>query len=228
MESGVPEDSTSDETLVARIVAGESALFETLMRRHNARLFRSARAILRDEGEAEDVMQQAYVNAYQHLGQFGGRARFATWLTRIAVHEALRRLRKRRRLTEIDAMSDLDDVLEPQERRGTPNPEEQAFAGELRVLLESAIDRLPARYRVVFVLREIDGLDAAEAAECLGLTAEAVRTRLHRARAALRADLMDRAGLATSAVFPLHLSRCDRVVAGVWAQLASPPVVGIH
>jgi RNA polymerase sigma-70 factor (ECF subfamily) len=95
-------------------------------------------------------------------------------------------------------------------------------------LLESAIDRLPDRYRVVFVLRDVDGLDAAEAADCLGLTAEAVRTRLHRARAALRADLLERAGLVTASVFPLHLSRCDRVVAGVWAQLAAPPAAGLH
>src|ERR1043166_5002870 len=130
----------SDEEVVARVVEGQSALYEVLMRRYNERIYRAARAIVKDEDEAEDVMQQAYVNAYAHLRQFDRRAKFSTWLTKIAIHEALARARKRGRYAAIDFSEEENQAVESQSVR---NPEQQAFAGELRSLLEGAIDELP-------------------------------------------------------------------------------------
>jgi RNA polymerase sigma-70 factor (ECF subfamily) len=225
VEAGNPRPDWStltDDLLVERIRAGESALFEVLMRRYNQRLYRVARAILRDESEAEDVMQHAYVAAYTHIETFAGRARFSTWLTKIAVYEALARARRRQREAVAapqrageDAMSLLTS--------SAPDPEKEALTRELRALLESAIEALPPRYRAVFVLREVEGLDTAETAACLDVSENVVKTRLHRARALLRKALFQRAGLAGSAAFPFHLSRCDRVVAGVFGRLALGP-----
>src|SRR3954470_16148088 len=133
--------SLSDEDVVARVLEGQTALFEVLMRRHNERVYRAARAILRDDREAEDVMQQAYVNAYAHLRQFDGRAAFATWLTRIAVHEALARLRRRGRYESLEPEGPAGEG--PIMSTTMPDPERQAIARELAGLVESAIDRLP-------------------------------------------------------------------------------------
>lgn len=213
----------SDAEIVARVRAGETALFEILMRRYNQRLYRVTRAILRDEAEAEDVMQQAYLNAYAHLDQFAERARFATWLTKIAVYEAM--ARARRRAGTVAAVVPLDTGSERPEDTmlavpaADPSPEHLAFAGELRTLLEAAIDALPGGYRAVFILREVEGLSTAETAECLGLSEEVVKTRLHRAKALLREALYDRAGVATPSAFQFGFARCDRVVAAVLARL---------
>lgn len=210
----------SDEEVVRRVRAGETALFEILMRRYNQRLYRVARAIVRDDGEAEDVMQQAYVDAYLHLDQFAERAKFSTWLTRIAVYEALSRARRRNGVSErTEALSESDGETMTSLKSVAPDPEHQAFASELHRLLESAIAALPQAYRVVFVLREVEGLTTAETAECLELNEETVKTRLHRARASLREELAERVGTAAPEAFQFHLSRCDRVVAGVFQQL---------
>jgi RNA polymerase sigma-70 factor (ECF subfamily) len=192
------------------------------MRRHNQRLYRAARAIVRDEAEAEDVMQQAYVNAYTHLDQFTGRARFSTWLTRIAIYEALGRIRRRGRLTEIESMSEAVDGGGVLQDRG-PNPERQAFIGELRRTLEGGVDALPEAYRSVFVLREVEGLSTAETAECLGLSEDVVKTRLVRARAQLRHRLSEQIGQGVRDLFAFEATRCDRVVAAVLAEIGSPP-----
>lgn len=216
-----------DEEVVRRVKAGDTGLFEILMRRYNQRLFRVARAILRDDSEAEDVMQQAYVNAYAHLSQFAGRASFATWLTRIAVHEAFARIR-RRRSAEVETMRDLDDDPAPALRARGPDPEEQLLAGEIRALLEAAIDALPESYRCTFVLREVEGLDTADTAQSLGITEELVKTRLHRARALLRQQLYRRAGGQIANAFSFHLSRCDRVVSAVLGQIQPPAAARTH
>jgi len=224
-DTPLPLEGSSDEELARRVAAGETALFEILMRRYNQRLFRVARAIVRDDAEAEDVMQQAYVNAYSHLGQFAGRARFSTWLTRIAVNEALARLRRRGRFDEVDAVPDWEERVMDRIAVPRPNPEQQALHGELRAVLEAAFEAIPQSYRTVFVLREVEGLSTAEAAECLSLGEDAVKTRLFRARAMLRKELLERAGVASAELFPFHLSRCDRVVSGVLARLElAPPV----
>jgi len=206
----------SDEEIVARVLEGQTALYEVLMRRHNERIYRAARSIVRDEDEAEDVMQQAYVNAYVHLRQFDHRARFSTWLTRIAIHEALARHRKRGRYDSVDFAGEEDEAVERQPSR---NPEHHAFAGELRSLLEASIDELPDGLRQVLMLREVDGLNTAETAEILGVTEDVVKTRLSRSRAALRHQLAERAGILAPETFRFPQPRCDRVVAGVFARI---------
>lgn len=200
----------SDEAIVERVLAGDTALFEVVMRRNNRRIYRAVRAIVRDEAEVEDVMQQAYVSAYAHLGQFSGAASLATWLTKIAVNEALARVRKRARFVG-------EPACEPSSEAS--NPEREAASRELGGLLASAIDRLPEHYRTVFVLREVEGLSTAETAECLALTEDAVKVRLHRAKAKLRDDVFSRVGRTGGALFQFEAPRCDRVVAAVFARI---------
>jgi RNA polymerase sigma-70 factor (ECF subfamily) len=149
------------------------------MRRHNTRIYRAARAILRDDRDAEDVMQQAYVNAYAHLRQFDRRASFATWLTKIAVHEAIARARKQRRYTALETDTMPMETLMPPS--SSPDPERQTLTRELGALLEAAIDRLADGYREVFVLREIEGMSTADTAEALAVSDDVVKTRLSRA-----------------------------------------------
>jgi len=214
----MPGEALTDEDIASRVAAGELALFEVLMRRYNQRLYRIARGIVKNDAEAEDVTQQAYVNAYANLRQFAGRARFSTWLTRIAVHEALSRVRRDGRRSAAGLTEPPEDTMDTA-RSNAPDPERQAFVQELRTLLESEIDALPDSYREVFILREVEGLNTAETAECLELGEEAVKTRLHRARGMLRDALFDRAGLEAPSAFPFHLTRCDRVVQAVFARI---------
>lgn len=209
----------SDEDVVRRVRAGDAPVFEVVMRRYNQRLYRVARAILRDDAEAEDVMQHAYVEAYLHIDQFAGRSSFSTWLTKIAVYEALARVRRRAREPLSEPLPESDEDTMSTLKSPRPDPEQQTLRGEARALLETVIDALPPAYRSVFVLREVEGMNTAETADCLDLTAEAVKTRLHRARGLLREDLLERAGIAAPTAFSFHLSRCDRVVASVFARL---------
>jgi RNA polymerase sigma-70 factor (ECF subfamily) len=164
-------------------------------------------------------MQQAYVNAFSHLRQFKGDAQFATWLTRIAINEALARVRRRGRYEPFD--DDLSNGESAMVGSSALDPERQTFTGELRELLESAIDTLPGGAREVFVLREVEGLSTAETAASLGVSEDVVKTRLSRARAALRRALFERTGAAAPDAFRFHRPRCDRVVARVLARIAS-------
>ncbi len=214
-------DAMSDEEVIERVHAGESALFEIVMRRHNQRIYRAARAILGDDGEAEDVMQDAYVRAYEHLGQFERRAKFSTWLTKIAVHEALARARRRKRYDRIDPIPAPDGESMNRFESKDRDPEEQLFDREMNILLEKAVDSLPEDYRSVFMLREIEGMSTAETAECLEISEESVKVRLHRAKAWLRRRLDASMGQAIARGFQFHLSRCNRVVAAVFARIAS-------
>jgi len=209
----------TDEEVVAQVRTGNAALFEILMRRHNQRVYRAARAILGNDTEAEDVMQEAYVRAFTHLDQFENRAKFSTWLTRIAVHEALARARKSKRLESLDSEADSDIEVRPEPMSSARNPEEQMFGAQMKALLESAIDSLPDTYRTVFVLRELEEMSTAETAEALDVTEEVVKTRLHRARAMLQTDLYSRVGSSTPDAFEFHLSRCDRVVNAVMTRI---------
>jgi RNA polymerase sigma-70 factor (ECF subfamily) len=212
-------DRTSDEDIVKRVLAGETALYEILIRRYNQRLYRVARSILRDDADAEDVMQEAYVRAYEHLNQFAGEAKFSTWLTKIAVYEALGRVRLRGRTADLDSVLNSDTRIMSTLTSDTRDPERQAYDHELRLVLERAIEALPEIYRLVFVLRSVEGLSVTETAGCLDIGAEAVKTRLHRARSLLRKDLQQRAGVVTAQAFPFHLSRCDRVVDAVFRRI---------
>lgn len=202
---------------MARVLGGETALFEILMRRYNQRLFRVVRAIVQSDADAEDALQSAYLNAYTHLAQFEGGAAFSTWLTRIAINEALGRTRKRRRLGEIDfeeheAMSPLASDAR--------SPEENAAAGETRALIERAVDALPEGHRLVFVMREVQQLSIAETAACLAISEDNVKVRLHRAKALLRDALYERVERVAGGAFPFMGARCDRIVAAVMARIS--------
>jgi RNA polymerase sigma-70 factor (ECF subfamily) len=214
IQETVPQSTMTDEEIVRRVRAGELSLFELIMRRHNQRLYRAARAILREDDEAEDVMQDAYVRAYEHLGEFEGRSRFATWLTRIAVHEALARVRRGRRFAPLDSHGE-----EP--AMGERSPETLAGDGETRAFIERAIEGLPDEFRAVFVLRAVEEMSGAETAECLGIPEETVKTRLHRARGRLQEALLSNLKPALPRVYAFERPRCDRVVAGVFARICS-------
>ena len=210
----------TDEEVVDRVRAGESALYEIIMRRYNQRLYRVARAILRDDSEAEDVMQDTYVRAYENLGQFEGRAPFSAWLTRIAVHEALHRARKRGRLDQWDD-SETENGPAVNMEDSSPNPEQMRTHAELRELLEQAILELPAQYRAVVMLRDVEELSTLETADALGLTEENVKVRLHRGHAKVRSWLLSRVGANAKEAFPFMGVPCDRVVSAVFARVAS-------
>lgn len=213
-------EAISDEDVLERVLAGETALYEVVMRRYNARLYRAVRAILGNDRDVEDVMQDAYIRAFQHLAQFEGRSNFSTWLTRIAVHEALARRHKAKRIEEWDAMSE--------KRRGTisatrdtSDPETEMAASEVNRLVELAIESLPETYRAVVMLRDVEQMSTSETAECLSITEDNVKVRLHRGHAMLRKEIYARAGISAKEAFPFHAPRCDRVVAGVFARLSS-------
>ena len=207
-EAALKHPDDSDAAIVARVVAGERDEFATLVRRHNQRLYRACRAILRDDQEAEDAVQAAWIKAYRHLASFRGDAAFTTWLTRIAVREASER--KSRERPQLVAIEDLAVATEDDPARAT-------FAGELGKLFERRLDELPDGMRSVLLLRDVLELDTAETAACLGIREDAVRVRLHRARHAL-GELVD-AGLAEAWRFDGE--RCDRIVENVMRAIRS-------
>lgn len=208
----------TDEEVLARVKGGETALYEILMRRYNQRIYRVVRSILREDGETEDVMQDAYVSAYQHLDQFRGAAPFSTWLTRIAVNEALHRLRRRRTVVSIDNTEwEGDGSMNPIE--GSPDPEQSASISELGDLLEAALLDLPQPLRVVAMLRDVEELSTAETAAVLELTEENVKVRLHRARRLARKWLFKRLASGTASAFPFMGARCDRVVSEAFRRI---------
>jgi RNA polymerase sigma-70 factor (ECF subfamily) len=198
----------TDEQIVQRVLGGETACFEVIVRRYNQRLFRAARAILRNDDAAEDVMQEAYLRAFAKLDQFAGAARFSTWLTKIAVYDALGRLRRAKTEQEL-----------PETMHNSDNPERAAYGRELQSAIEGAIDALPPMYRSVFVLREVEDMSVAETAECLSITPESVKTRLHRARALLRSHLEPATRTAAPAAFSYLGARCDRLTRAVMERI---------
>ncbi|HXC95488.1 MAG TPA: RNA polymerase sigma factor [Edaphobacter sp.] len=221
-------EALTDEEIVARVRGGETAFYEVIMRRYNQRLYRVARAILRNDGEAEDVLQDAYVRAFEHLDQFAGRSAFSTWLTRIAVHEALGRLRSRNRNERLDD-NDPDGDRSMQMTSKSPDPEQSASGAQLRDLLEEAVLSLPEHYRTVIMLRDIEELSTTETAEALDITEENVKVRLHRGHGMIRSWLFERLGSGVKEVFPFMGERCNRVVENVFARLATsdasyPPI----
>ncbi len=209
----------ADEEVVARILAGESELFEILMRRYNQRIFRVARSILGDAPEAEDVMQETYVRAYTQLGQLRDFRRLPAWLTRIAVHEARARRRRRGRFVGLANVLEMDRDGRLATGRGARTPEQRAGNSELRELLTTAIDRLSESHRLVFVLREVEGLSTADAAASLDISTDSVRVRLHRARNALRHEIERRLGGLVPDLLAFHAPRCDRVVEAVLKRI---------
>jgi RNA polymerase sigma-70 factor (ECF subfamily) len=210
--------------LAARAAHGDSAAFEALMRRHNRMLFRTARAILRDDAEAEDALQEAYLQAYRSLASFRGDAQVSTWLARIVANEALQRLRKQTRRAEIvplqpAAAAELEEAADSDMDKA---PDISAARSEMRRLIELQIDALPEAYRTVFMLRAVEELSVEETATVLDLPPATVRTRLFRARGMLREALAQKIDVACEDAFSFAGERCDRVVASVLARLNPP------
>lgn len=201
----------------------DSLEFEALMRLHNRMLFRTARAILHDDAEAEDALQEAYIKAYAAMGSFRGEAKVSTWLARIVANEALQRLRKQNRrgaivpLRSADAVEEINEI--PEEHSMSKTPESAAARAEFRKLLEKRIDALPDAYRPVFVLRAVEELSVDEVAEVLRVPAATVRTRFFRARSLLRESLASEIDLACEDAFGFAGERCDRIVAAVMARI---------
>ena len=197
--------------------------FEALMRRHNRMLFRTARAILHDDAEAEDVLQEAYIKAYGAIGSFRGEAKLSTWLARIVANEALQRLRKQNRrnaIVPLHSSDAIEEVNEIPEGSMSKTPERSAERAEVRKLLEKRIDALPDAYRPVFMLRAVEELSVEEVAEVLHIPAATVRTRFFRARSLLRESLASEIDLACEDAFGFDGERCDRIVAAVMARIS--------
>lgn len=209
-----------DGEVVDRVRAGEIDLFEVLMRRYNQKLYRAARSVFpNDPSEAEDVVQDAWVRAFEHLGQFEGRAQVSTWLVRITLHEAWARSRRRRRQDPLEDRAQEEALMDP--AIPGPDPEKGAAAAEMRAILEEAVAGLPESYRTVFVLRSIEDMTTEETAECLDLSIDVVKTRLHRARGILRRELLAKAGASTAALYAFAGERCDRIVANVLVRIGA-------
>lgn len=215
--------ASPDEELVRQAAAGDGAACEALMRRYNQRMFRTARSILKDDGEAEDAVQEAYLRAWRGLAGFRGQSRLSTWLIRIAANEALGRLRRSGAevipleaamiSTVPEVQSALTDTVERE-------PEQRAMRGQLRRLMESRVDLLPEAYRVVFVLRAVEEMSVEEVAQALQIPEATVRTRFFRARSLLREGLAREIDLSTAELFAFDGARCDRIVARVLEQAA--------
>jgi RNA polymerase sigma-70 factor (ECF subfamily) len=220
---GAAEEQNSallaDEEIVRRVLGGDLAAYELIMRRYNQRLFRIVRSIVADEGETEDVLQEAYVRAFQHLSQFAGLAKFSTWLTKIAIHEALARRRKLSRMESVDLNAPENVNMAPLAAHS--GAEQEASLKELRVVLTGAVDALPDDLRTVFAMRMIEGLDTNETASCLDLTEANVKVRLHRARAALREHIDAQIGVEVRELYQFGGQRCDRIVKAVLARIMS-------
>lgn len=219
----IAHDTLADEKLIELAVAGDSGAFRAIMQRNNRRIYRVARGILGDDAEAEDAVQDTYLKAFQNLSGFRGDSTLATWLTRIAINEALGRKRKRRSMVDL---GHLDTIDEQREARvlifpgfANSNPEAEAARAEIRRLLEAALDDLPDAFRVVFVMREIEQMSTEETADQLHLVPETVKTRLHRARRLLRQALQEKLGSALHDTYGFDGARCERITATVLSRL---------
>jgi RNA polymerase sigma-70 factor (ECF subfamily) len=216
--------AVDDLALVNLVRAGDLAAFELIMRRHNQRLYRLARGILRNASEAEDVVQEAYVRSFEKLGGFTGPDGFAAWLGQIVVNEALGRLRKQRRVISFEEYTHDSDTRPGQGPRVSMksqeiDPERLAASGELRRLIERAIDALPDDFRAVFILRAVEGMSVAETAIYLDIKQETVKTRFHRARKQIREGLGAQFDALMPSVFGFAGDRCHRIVETVLARL---------
>lgn len=209
----------SDAEVVERVLRGEKELYELLMRRHNQKLYRTIRCYLKREGEAEDAMQDTYLRAYEKLHQFRNDSRFSTWLIRIGINTALGKLRQAKRLAPAATLEDILDnhIILQMPEPSRMNPEKIAIQKEVKQLLEKAVDRLPEKYRIIYVLREMEDIAVAEICQCLDLSESNVKVRLHRAKSMLKEDLYK---LSISRdVFEFGSRHCDALVARVMTAL---------
>jgi RNA polymerase sigma-70 factor (ECF subfamily) len=228
MQAAAPNPASfDDDALLRRIRAGDRDAFTDLMRRYNRRLYRVARSVLRDDAEAEDALQDAYLQAYRALPAFRGESALGTWLTRIVVNAALMRQRKTGRLAdviELGADFGADDAVLPRDRLDEPaQPELAALRAQTRRLIETGIDKLPAAFRTVFVLRAVEELTVEETATTLDIPEATVRTRYFRARTMLREALAREIDFAIEDAFGFDGARCDRIVEAVRRRLEAEP-----
>ena len=228
LSASAPRDLTahSDAALVDMARRDDESAIRTLVRRHNQRLFRVARAIVHNDAEAEDVVQASYVKAFTHLGSFRGDAELTTWLTRIAINEATERLRRRRPTLDVDQIdierSQSAQIIQFPTIQPQLDPETEMSRQEIRHILEQAVDTLPPAFRSVFVLRDVEGLSVEETASYLGIKPETVRTRLHRARRLMRETIEAQFNSAFTSLFPFDGERCAHMADRVLAELGTP------
>lgn len=199
-----------ERALVSHAAGGDRTAFAVIMRRYNQRLFRVARAVIGSDHEAEDILQESYLRAYANLKGFRAESALLTWLTAITLNEARARVRQRRPLVDLEIMDQTEAIVIPFRESG--DPESEMRRSEARRLLELAIDQLPADFRLVFILREIEGCDVEETAAQLAIPAQTVKTRLHRARRLLRKYLESRLTAGARDIFPFLGARCERIV----------------
>jgi RNA polymerase sigma-70 factor (ECF subfamily) len=225
------DDADLAETeLVQRARARDEDAIRAIIQRHNRRLYRIARGILRDDAEAEDALQDAYLKAFSHFGEFRGEAGIGTWLSRIVINEALARLRRRRPTVDWSTIGSGGvpglEAIKLSQSGARPDPERALAQSQIRRLLEDAIDRLPEEFRLVLLSRAVEEMSIEETAATLGILPETVKTRLHRARRQLRAALEAQIGPILKDVFPFEDPRCRRVADAVMRGLGkiSPPV----
>lgn len=216
----------NDLDLARRALARDGDAFRTIMRTHNQRLYRLARGVVRNDSEAEDVVQEAYLRAFTHLESFRGDSTLATWLSRIVINEALGRLRKNRKEAELARSSDRGaaaaQIIQFPCNTSCDDPERAMAQRQILHLVERATDNLPDAYRSVFMARVIEGLSVEETAELLGLRPETVKTRLHRARHLLRKQLDEQIGPVLLDAFPFAGRRCERLTGAVMKRLGFP------
>jgi RNA polymerase sigma-70 factor (ECF subfamily) len=214
-----------DAELVRRALARDGTAFRTIMERYNRRLYRIARGILRNDSEAEDVVQEAYVDAFAHLQDFRGESSLATWLSRITINEALGRLRRDRpavELAAVEAQRSEARIIQFPHTGASADPERTMAQRQILQLVERATDNLPEMFRIVFVTRVIEGMSVEETADLLGLRPETVKTRLHRARRLVRDQLDKQIGPVMMDAFPFAGRRCQRVTTAVMRRLGLP------
>lgn len=215
--------SLPDEAICNLPPAQHPAMFRLIMERHNQRLFRVARGIVRDDSEAEDVLQESYVKAFSAVHTFRGEALLLTWLTTIVINEARARLRKRKHVVGLEVLDHVEagtsKIILLADGKAVENPEAHVARAQVRYLLEQAIDDLPEAYRLVLILRDVQGVSIEDTAVALGLSPNTVKTRLHRARAKLRQHLTQTLGNHLSDSFPFLGARCERITTAVLARL---------
>lgn len=219
-------DHLSDGEIIEKILAGSTPLFEVLMRRYNQRLYRIQRSYVSDEDALDDALQSTYIKAFENLDTFRGEAQFSTWITRIAINEALKHLRRRKRFTRLrladDKQADDDQpvegrLLNEKAAQQEQTPEDDAIQKDYKKLLETLVDRLPPKYRSVYIMRELEDMDTQETADCLGLTVANVKVRLFRARQMLQEEIKRK--VSDAEIFDFMGERCDGMVASVMRLL---------
>jgi RNA polymerase sigma-70 factor, ECF subfamily len=206
----------TDSDLIDKIIQGDKRLYEGIIRKYNQRLYRIARSFIKDEDEIEDVMQETYIKAYQHLKQFEGKSQFSTWITRILINQANHSLNKEKRVKNhiVTSSEDIPDIKPSSE----PTPDQNLMNDEMKKYLEQAIDELPDSLRSVYIMREVEGLSVNETSEALSISIENVKTRLHRAKSTLKDSLFEKAKGEID-LFHFKMDRCDRIALAVMLQI---------